>query len=155
MDYGKTFTIMLVEDDPGDQKLIRTALMGQGYEVDLVIASSAESAINYLQMSKENSEKYPRPCLVLLDLNMPGMGGKEFLRKIKADEELCVIPVIVLTTSDSETDIRECYSLHAAGYIQKSAIPEEFNQIISKLTHYWFSISAIFKNDMMLTKSGN
>jgi two-component system response regulator len=106
-------------------------------------------------MSKENSEKYSRPCLILLDLNMPGMGGKEFLRKIKADDELCIIPVIVLTTSDSEIDIRECYALHAAGYIQKSAIPEEFNLIISKLTHYWFSLSAIFKNENIFVKSGS
>ena len=126
MDTCKTVTIMLVEDDPGDQKLIRTALMGQGYKIDLMIASSGESAMNYLQMYKEEPEKCQRPCLILLDLNMPGMGGKEFLRKIKADDELRIIPVIIVTTSDSEADIRECYELQAAGYIQKSAVPEEF-----------------------------
>jgi CheY-like chemotaxis protein len=155
MDICKTVTIMLVEDDLGDQKLIRTALMGQGYEVDLMIASSGESAINYLQMCKEDSEKCRKPCLILLDLNMPGMGGKEFLRKIKADDELCAIPVVVVTTSDSETDIRECYGLQAAGYIQKSAVPEEFNEIIKKLTHYWFSLSAMFKSNQMVIESNN
>ena len=155
MNVCKTVTIMLVEDDPGDQKLIRTALMGQGYEVDLMIASCGESAINYLQMCKGDSEKYQRPYLILLDLNMPGMGGKEFLRKIKADDELCAIPVIVVTTSDSESDIRECYGLQAAGYIQKSAVPGEFNNMLEKLTRYWFSLSAMFKRDRIVTESNN
>jgi CheY-like chemotaxis protein len=145
MDIFKTVTVMLVEDDPGDQKLIKTALMGQEYGVNLIIVPSGESAINYLRMCKEDSEKYQRPCLILLDLNMPGMGGKEFLRRVKADDELHAIPVIIVTTSDSENDIRECYELHAAGYIQKSAIPEEFNEIMKKLTRYWFSLLAVLK----------
>jgi CheY-like chemotaxis protein len=142
----KQILVLLVEDDPGDQKLIKTAIMGQGYKVNLMIASSGESAINYLQMCKEDSEKYQKPCLILLDLNMPGMGGKEFLRKIKADDELCAIPVVVVTTSDSEADTRECYELQAAGYIQKAAVPEEFNDIFKKLTRYWFSLSTMVKS---------
>ena len=155
MNICKTVTIMVVENDPGDQKLIRTALMGQGYEINLVIASSGESAINHLQMCKEDSEKYQKPCLVLLDLNMPGMGGKEFLRRIKADDELRIIPVVVITTSDSETDIRECYGLQAAGYIQKAAVPKEFNDMFKKLTCYWFSLSAMLKSDGMVAKYSN
>ena len=147
--------VLLVEDDPGDQKLIKTAIMSQRYKINLMIVSSGESAMSYLQRCKENSEKYQKPRLILLDLNMPGMGGKEFLRKVKADDELRAISVVVVTTSDSETDIRECYGLQAAGYIQKVAVPEEFNEIIKKLTRYWFSLSAIFKSDGMVTKSGN
>jgi CheY-like chemotaxis protein len=147
--------VLLVEDDPGDQKLIKTAIMGQGYEINLMIASNGESAMSYLERCKENSGKYQKPRLILLDLNMPGMGGKEFLRKIKADDELRAISVVVVTTSDSETDIRECYELQAAGYIQKAAVPEEFKEILKKLTRYWFSLSAMFKSDRMVTKSGN
>ena len=147
--------VLLVEDDPGDQKLIKTVIMSQSYGVNLMIASCGESAMNYLQMCKEDSGKCRKPCLILLDLNMPGMGGKEFLRKVKADDELCAIPVVIVTTSDSEADIRECYGLQAAGYIQKSAVPEEFNEIIKKLTRYWFSLSAIFKGDRIVTESGN
>jgi CheY-like chemotaxis protein len=147
--------VLLVEDDLGDQKLIKTAIMGQGYEVNLVIASNGESAMSYLERCKENSEKYQKPRLILLDLNMPGMGGKEFLRKIKADDELCAISVVVVTTSDSETDIRECYELQAAGYIQKSAVPEEFKEILKKLTRYWFSLSAMFKSNQIVAESNN
>jgi CheY-like chemotaxis protein len=151
----KQILVLLVEDDPGDQKMIKKAVMSQGYGVNLMIAPCGESAMSYLQMCKEDSEKYQKPHLILLDLNMPGMGGKEFLRKIKADDELRAIPVVVVTTSDSETDIRECYGLQAAGYIQKTAVPEEFNDIFKKLTCYWFSLSAMFQSNRVVTKSGD
>lgn len=141
----KQICILLVEDDPGDQKLVKTALVDQDYGIYTMIASSGEAAMSYLQLAQKDPEQYPRPCLILLDLNMPGMGGKEFLRRIKADDDLCDIPVVVVTTSDSEADIRECYKLQAAGYIQKCAVPSEFNEIIGKLTRYWFSVSAVLK----------
>jgi CheY-like chemotaxis protein len=139
----KQISVLLVEDDPGDQKLIKTAILCQDCEINLNIASSGESALTYLAKSKSDSTQYPRPSLILLDLNMPGMGGKEFLRKIKADDDLCSIPVVIVTTSDSETDIQECYALHAAGYIQKSAMPDEFSQVLEKLARYWFSVSSV------------
>ena len=142
----RKITVLLVEDDPGDQKLIKTAILYQSCEVSLGVVSSGEAALNYLAKSKDEPQQFPRPSLILLDLNMPDMGGKEFLIKVKADDDLCSIPVVVLTTSDSETDIRECYVLHAAGYIQKSAMPEEFGHVLEKLTRYWFSISAMAQN---------
>lgn len=142
----KKITVLLVEDDPGDQKLIKTAMMYHGCEINLSIVSSGEAALNYLEKTKEQPQQFQRPNLILLDLNMPGMGGKEFLRKIKADEDFLSIPVVVVTTSDSESDIQECYALHAAGYIQKSAMPDEFSQVLEKLTRYWFSVSAILQN---------
>jgi CheY-like chemotaxis protein len=141
----KQICILLVEDDPGDQKLIKMAILNQGGEIKLMIAPSGEAAMDYLEMSKEDALRYSRPNLILLDLNMPGMGGKGFLRKIKADEALCSIPVVVVTTSDSENDIRECYALHAAGYIQKIAVPEEFREVLKKLVNYWFTVSAVLK----------
>ncbi len=141
----KRTLILLVEDDPGDQKLMKSAIMGQEYELELMVTPSGESAMDYLQRCKHEPQSYQKPCLILLDLNMPGMNGKEFLRRIKADDGLCMIPVVVVTTSDSESDIRECYELQAAGYIQKSAVPEEFNAILKKMTRYWFSASAVLK----------
>jgi CheY-like chemotaxis protein len=141
----KQICVLLVEDDPGDQKLIKTALMSQECRINLMITSSGETAMDYLKTTSENAVRYPRPSLILLDLDMPGMGGKEFLKKVKADENLCSIPVVVVTTSDSESDIRECYTLHAAGYIQKAAVPEEFRDVLKRLTHYWFSVSTILK----------
>ena len=141
----KRTLVLLVEDDPGDQKLMKTAIMSQGCELELMITPNGESAMNYLQMCKQEPEKYQKPCLILLDLNMPGMGGKEFLRLIKKDDALSAIPVVVVTTSDSEADIKECYELQAAGYIQKAAMPVEFNEILRKLIRYWFLTSAVLR----------
>lgn len=141
----KQVCVLLVEDDPGDQKLIKTALLNQGYGIDLAMASSGEAAMDYLKKARQGIAEHTMPSLILLDLNMPGMGGKEFLRQVKADEQLSCIPVIVVTTSDSESDIRDCYALHAAGYIQKSAMPEEFKDVLKRLTRYWFSASELVK----------
>ena len=139
----KRATVLLVEDEPGDQKLIKTAILSNNSEINLKIVSSGEEALDYLHLSMKNSEQYPKPSLILLDLNMPGMGGREFLKTVKADDELCSIPVVIVTNSNCQGDIEECYARHAAGYIQKSASPQEFNDTFKKLTHYWFSTSVM------------
>jgi len=141
----KRTLVLLVEDDPGDQKLMKTAIMNQGCELELMITPNGESAMNYLQMCEQEPQEHQKPCLILLDLNMPGMGGKEFLRRIKKDNALTAIPIVVVTTSDSEADIKECYELQAAGYIQKAAMPAEFNEILKKLVRYWFLTSAVLR----------
>ena len=76
---------------------------------------------------------------------MPGMGGKRFLRSIKADERLCTIPVVVVSTSGAEQDVTESYKLHAAGYVQKSSSLDKLRRIIQKLTQYWFATSTLVK----------
>jgi len=146
MDTSKSVVVLLVEDDPGDQKLIRNALGHQKIKNRLYIVGSGEEAIGYLERSKTGDTESPRPDLILLDLNMPGMGGKEFLRHIKADNDLCAIPVVVVTTSDSESDVQESYKLHAAGYVQKSPSPQELQRLVEKLAKYWFATSLLVKN---------
>jgi len=136
----------LVEDDPGDQKLVKNALADQDVTVEFHVANSGEEALEYLQHSKIGDEQSPWPNLILLDLNMPGMGGREFLKRMKADNDLCAIPVIVLTVSDSEVDIQECYRLNVAGYVQKLASPEEFQTVVKKLAKYWSVNSAVVKS---------
>ena len=137
MNSSNFLVMFLVEDDPGDQKLVKSALASQEAPIELRIVGNAEEALNYLKQSKDGSTESPRPNLILLDLNMPGMGGKEFLKCIKADNELNDIPVVVLTTSDSEDDINECYKLHAAGYIQKPANIQELKKIMKDTVKYW------------------
>ena len=146
MDAIKTTVVLLVEDDPGDQKLAKRAFSEFKMPMELHIVGSGEEALEYLQRSGNGDIQGPRPDLILLDLNMPGMGGKEFLRCIKADDDLRAIPVVVLTVSDSEIDIQECYGLHAAGYIQKSATIDEFQKLIEKLSKYWLVTSSFAKN---------
>jgi CheY-like chemotaxis protein len=136
--------MLVIEDDLGDQKLLRSALSNLSIPVAFTIHGTAEEALEYL--SQANDEVgVVHPNLILLDLNMPGMGGKEFLRRVKANEVLCPIPVVVLTTSDAQSDIEQCYSLHAAGYIQKPSTPNELRQIMAKVTEYWFSNSQLVK----------
>ncbi|HSV26708.1 MAG TPA: response regulator [Sedimentisphaerales bacterium] len=136
--------MLVVEDDLGDQKLLRSALNNLSMPVVFSVHDTAEEALDYLVSSKEEGG-LPQPNLILLDLNMPGMGGREFLRRIKQDEELCPIPVVVLTTSDSQSDIEQCYKLHAAGYIQKPSTPAELREIMKRVAEYWFTNSPLVR----------
>jgi len=130
--------ILVCDDDPADQKLIKTSLKNQGIVNDLYIVNSGEEGMDFLYYRGNYSEGTPRPDLILLDLNMPGMGGKEFLKRIKGDEELKKIPVVILTTSDSEKDVMDSYNLHASGYVHKPVTLEEFREAMKTLEEYWF-----------------
>jgi CheY-like chemotaxis protein len=140
MNEFKAVVILVVEDDLGDQKLIKQSLRNDMVANDLRIASSAEKAMEYLERSKAGDEECPMPDLILLDLNMPGIGGKELLRTVKADPQLDTIPVVILTTSDSEKDILESFKLQAAGYVRKPVTLEEFQKVLSDLADYWFLV---------------
>ena len=131
-------SVLMVEDDPGDQKLIKASLRKQKMHFNLSICSSGEEALEYLNSCQIDDLEKPLPDLILLDLNMPGMGGKAFLAKIKEIDVLKTIPVVILTTSDSEKDILETYQLNAAGYINKPVNLTEFSDVVSRLTDYWF-----------------
>ena len=133
-------SILLVEDDPGDQKLIRMSLRRQRISNEVVVANCGEEALDYLEAAKAESAEHPMPALILLDLNMPGMGGKEFLSRIKADGELDTIPVVILTTSDADQDVLDSYKLHASGYVKKPVDLEGFQDVMTKLGDYWFAI---------------
>jgi CheY-like chemotaxis protein len=145
MEDLKPVTILLVEDDPGDQKLIKLSLERQRISNDVFVTETGEEALDYLSRSKAGDSECPPIDLILLDLNMPGMGGKEFLRRIKQDEQLDTIPVVILTTSDSEQDILESYKLHAAGYIKKPVSLEGFREVIHDLEEYWFVICKLVR----------
>ena len=140
MEYLKSVVILLVEDDPGDQKLTKKSLLEAKIVSDVVIAENGEQALEYLESTRNSDGKCPAPDLILLDLNMPGMGGKEFLKRVKSDENFGMIPVVVLTTSDLEHDIRESYKLHASGYIKKPVTMEGFQKMMQNLQEYWFSV---------------
>ena len=130
----KPVTILLVEDDIADQKLIKHSLANQKIANDLHITNSGEQALEYLDYNSYSS----RPALILLDLNMPGMGGKEFLRRVKENENMKDIPVVILTTSDNENDIIDSYKLQASGYVKKPVTLDEFRSSMEKLEEYWF-----------------
>ena len=130
--------ILLVEDDLADQKLIKISLRNEKIANDLYTVQTGEEGMDFLYRCGKYSDDTPQPDLILLDLNMPGMGGKEFLRRIKEDERLKQIPVVILTTSEAEKDIIDSYKLQASGYVHKPVTLEEFKEAMKKLKEYWF-----------------
>ena len=140
MEKIRPATILLVEDDPGDQKLIKVSLKNQKIANELYIVGSGEEAMEFLYHRGNYSAETPLPDLILLDLKMPGMGGKEFLRRIKQDEKMKKIPVIILTSSDSEKDILDSYNLQASGYIKKPVELGDFKRVMKEIGAYWFII---------------
>jgi CheY-like chemotaxis protein len=130
--------ILLVEDDLADQKLIKTSLRSEKIANDLYCVQTGEEGLDFLYRRGNYSNGTPQPDLILLDLNMPGMGGKEFLRQVKEEEGLKQIPVVILTTSEAEKDIIDSYKLQASGYVHKPVTLEEFKEGMKKLKEYWF-----------------
>jgi len=131
-------TILLVEDDQADQKLIKVSLESQLVANDLYIVNTGEEGMDFLHQRGDYSSVVPRPDLILLDLNMPGMGGKEFLKRIKDDKKLKQIPVVIVTTSDLEKDIIDSYNLQASGYVRKPVTLDGFKEVMKKIGEYWF-----------------
>jgi len=136
----KPLSILLVEDDPADQKLIKTSLKNQKIANDLHIVNSGEEGLDFLCRRGNYSNGTPVPDLILLDLNMPGMGGKEFLKEVKNEDNLRQIPVIILTTSDSERDILDSYRLQASGYVNKPVTLDGFTRAMAQIEDYWFML---------------
>ena len=139
---GKPAVILLAEDDPGDQELTRRALEQSRIRNELHIVEDGEEALNYLQRrgEYEDPESSPKPDLMLLDLNMPKMDGKQLLEQMRADPNLRRIPVVALTTSKQENDIIRTYDLGANSYIVKPVDMDQFVNAIKVLKDYWFQI---------------
>ncbi|HEX5102825.1 MAG TPA: response regulator [Pirellulaceae bacterium] len=139
---SKRVVILLAEDDPGDQELTRRALQHDVLRADLRVVENGEEALDYLYRRGRFAEPgtAPRPDLILLDLNMPKLGGREVLAELKRDPSLCRIPVVVLTTSNQETDIVKSYDLGCNSYIQKPVDIEQFMDSVRKLENYWFEV---------------
>lgn len=146
MNENRTPCLLLVEDEPGDARLMQLAMQKNGYAADLRYASDGHEAFRFLQRKGEQFADAPRPDLILLDLKMPGQGGMEFLEAIKKDENLRAIPVVVVTTSALETDVLIAYRLGAAGYVLKPVDVNEFVAAIHSLGQYWFKLVRLPEN---------
>jgi CheY-like chemotaxis protein len=127
-----TKPVLLVEDDAIDTMTVRRAFRDLKLSNPLAHATNGEDALEYLR-NPENA----RPCVILLDLNMPRMNGVEFMKAVKADSSLKKIPIVVLTTSRDDRDIVESYKLSAAGYIVKPVDYKKFVEAIKTIDVYW------------------
>lgn len=136
---ARPIEILLVEDNPGDIILTKEAFAEAKIKNNIHIARDGEEALLYL--NKHNGyEKAVKPDLILLDLNLPKVDGREVLDNIKSDEGLCHIPVVVLTSSESEQDILETYELHANSYVVKPINLEQFVSVINAIENFWFTV---------------
>lgn len=133
------FTVLLVEDEPADVHLTKMAFKESPVAVEVHDVGDGVEALAFLQREGAYHQA-PRPDLILLDLNMPRMDGKGFLKRFKAVESLRRIPVVVLTTSEAETDIVDAYDLGAAGFIVKPVDIDQFINAIKALEEYWITL---------------
>ena len=131
--------ILLVEDSPTDALLTREALSGFKLLNKLHVVDNGVDAIAFLRREGPFAS-VPRPDLILLDLNLPRMDGREVLREIKADDDLKIIPVVVLTSSDAEEDILKSYNLHASCYITKPVEFDKFLKVVRSIREFWFAV---------------
>jgi CheY-like chemotaxis protein len=138
-------TILLVEDNPADQRLTIRAFKNANIKADIRIVNDGQEALDYLERKGEysNQENTPIPDTILLDINMPRIDGKQFLKIIKNDKHLKTIPVIMLTTSDYERDIIESYQLGVNAYVSKPVQIEDFFEAIMGLENFWVNITTL------------
>jgi len=131
--------ILLVEDSPSDALLTREALNGSKLLNKLHVVDNGVDAIAFLRRDGPFAN-VPRPDLILLDLNLPKMDGREVLREIKGDDDLRVIPVVVLTSSDAEEDILKSYKLNANCYITKPVEFDKFVKVVRSIREFWIAV---------------
>ncbi len=131
--------ILMVEDNPGDVRLTQEALREFKVWSNLSVVEDGVAALDFLRRQPPHTDA-PRPHLILLDLNLPRMDGREVLARIKADDALKSIPVVVLTTSQAEEDIARAYNLNANCYISKPVDFEQFIRIVKMIEEFWFTV---------------
>ena len=139
---GKAVTIVMADDDAEDRMLAKEALAEARLANDLHFVEDGKELMDYLNHHGKYSDamESPSPVLILLDLNMPKMNGREALKQIKADPRLRSIPVVVLTTSKAQEDIYRSYDLGASSFITKPVTFEGLVDVMRSLKRYWFEI---------------
>jgi chemotaxis family two-component system response regulator Rcp1 len=130
--------LLLVEDNPGDVRLTEEAFRRVNDSVRLHVAADGVEAMSFLKRAGAYA-RVPRPVLILLDLNLPKLDGREVLSLIKADEQLKTIPVLVLTMSDAPADVRNSYQAQANCYLKKPLSLEEFQDLILSVNRFWLT----------------
>jgi CheY-like chemotaxis protein len=134
--------ILLVEDNPGDVRLIKEAFRDSPSVGSFQVTVDGEAAIDYLSNVGENGLN-PRPDMIFLDLNLPKKNGLEVLEEIKSNPMLRSIPIVVLTTSNSEEHIYRSYNLNANCYITKPVDFDEFMNVVKVIETFWFNIARL------------
>lgn len=136
----KNVHILLVDDSPSDQVMIERAFEDSEFSCTLSIANNGQAALDFLLLAKKEKRL---PSLLLLDINMPVMDGLETLRSIRENPGISHIPIIMLTSSNAERDVTECYKLGCNAYITKPASDTEVLQTVLQIQSFWFSTAVL------------
>jgi two-component system response regulator len=141
----KKVVLVMVDDDEDDCFLVEAALREACFNCTFRCVNDGLEMIDYLSRNGhyQDSEAAPMPDIILLDLNMPRMNGRQVLKQLKADSRFRAIPVIILTTSSDEEDVRACYELGANSYITKGASFDGILSIIKSIHEYWLEIATL------------
>jgi CheY-like chemotaxis protein len=130
--------VLLVEDNPGDVRLTREAFRDANMAIRLHVVADGVEAMAFVRQEAAHADA-PRPDLILLDLNLPKMDGREVLARIKNDENLKTIPTLILTTSGAQADILKSYQLHANAYVSKPLQLDAFQSLVSSINVFWLT----------------
>lgn len=139
VERSRPVEILLVEDNPADARLTEEGFREAKLANNLHVAPDGAQALAFLRKEGEFADAV-RPDVVLLDLNLPGIDGREVLRVIKKDPDLKTIPVVVLTSSEAEADIVQSYELHANCFISKPVTFEAFVDVVRMIDSFWFQV---------------
>ena len=139
---SRPLEILLVEDNPADVRLIQLILEDAEFHVNFTVANNGQEAMNILTHAA-GFEEFPRPDIMLLDLNMPVMDGREVLAHLEELPDLGNIPVVVLTTSQSQDDLQYAYSKCISSYITKPVDVHQFNAKVRDLLNYWTNVAVL------------
>lgn len=136
-------TVLVVDDDEDDRMIIERALKQHRGQIGVVSVNDGQELVDYLRRDGPYSDtrNYPRPTLILLDLNMPRMNGLEALRFIKSDPDLRRIPVVILTTSDADGDVEEAYGIGANAFVRKPVTFAGLRQALGQVSDFWFDVA--------------
>lgn len=149
MGEHKTPAILVIEDNDDDFEATERALCrGAATDVAVQRCHDGLEAWEFLKATgRYATDPQPCPALVLLDLNMPGLDGRRLLARIKGDEALCHIPVVVMTTSEDQKDVRQCYRTGANTYLRKPLAWSSFAEAMQSLRSYWFQTATLPEGD--------
>jgi CheY-like chemotaxis protein len=139
--HGEALVTLLIEDNPAHAELIRRNFETYRIANRLYHVADGEAALDYLFRRRAYADpvQSPRPHLILLDLRLPRIDGLEVLKIIKASQELCTIPVVILTTSEAEQDVARAYQCHANSYLVKPVDFDKFTELMEELGFYWLA----------------
>ena len=136
---GRPAEVLLVEDNEDDVLITRKGFEQAKLAVNLHHVENGMECMSFLRKEGKHNDA-PTPDLILLDLNMPGMDGREVLAEIVADDELRKLCVVILTTSDAERDLLDMYKLRCSSYITKPVDFAQFQRVIEQISNYWFTV---------------